>query len=417
MADSNHIPQSKADLDRLIAERGAIFSRELAQANARFEERIRELSIVRRVVDALKHIQDARRVFEGILDTIIDETNAENCSLMFLDPQTNGLVVKAARSQTDAATRYYGEENPGGRSFEKGEGIAGQVAESGEPLSILDIATDPRFVEATRGTGPIGSLLCVPLLVDDKVVGVVNMSHPQTRAFTEEDRRLMTLIADQVAIALHNVQLFDRTLQINNVLEKEVQKATEDLRRANEALQDEITERKQASQEWIGQEDESVDVNKVVQEVVQKARSLWKYEPEDRGITNEVITDLRDVPRIRGTEPAFSVILINLIFNALDAMPEGGMITITTETTEKDVQIVVRDTGTGMDEQTCQRIFEPFFTTRTNVAIGLGLSTVYDTVTRWRGTIEVESEPGKGTTFIIQLPAWIEESDISVDDR
>ncbi|MCZ6632194.1 MAG: GAF domain-containing protein [bacterium] len=480
MADSNHPPLSKADLERIIAERGEMFSRELVRSNDRFEDRIRELSVVRRVVDALKHIQDARKVFEGIIDTIIDETNAENCSLMLLDWETNGLVVKAARSQTDAATRYYGERDPEGHSFEKGEGIAGLVAERGEAISILDIAGDPRFVEATQATGPIRSLLCVPLLIDGEVIGVVNMSHPQPEAFTDEDRRLMVLIADQVAIALHSVQLFDHTLQINNVLETEVQKATEDLRRANEALQEEMAERKKTEQERIHtqrlrvagelsagishnlnniligimgpaqflqratddpkllreindiytsairardlvhrlhlstrstQEDElrSVAVNTAVQEAVQKTSPRWKDEPEARGITNEVLTDLGDVPPIQGTESELSDIFINLIFNAVDAMSEGGTITISTKTVEEGVQIVVRDTGAGMDEETRRRVFEPFFTTKVDIGSGLGLSTVYGTVTRWRGTIEVESEPGKGTTFSIRFPAWIEE--------
>ena len=160
-------------LQQAIAKRGKLFSEELARTNARFEERIRELSVIRRIVDALKDIQDARKVFEGILDTIFDETNAENCSLMLLDPETDVLVVKAARSQTDSESRYYGEGGAVGRSFRKGEGIAGWVAENGESVSISDIAKDKRFVGATQAIGPIGSILCLPLSLD----GAVNLSH------------------------------------------------------------------------------------------------------------------------------------------------------------------------------------------------------------------------------------------------
>ena len=87
-------------------------------------------------------------------------------------------------------------------------------------------------------------------------------------------------------------------------------------------------------------------------------------------------------------------------------MPEGGRIGIRTRHVDGGVQITFSDTGIGMDEETRRRVFEPFFTTKTDVGSGLGLSTVYGTVTRWGGDIRVESAPGKGTTFSIRLPAW-----------
>ena len=88
MKKSNRGTRQEGALQRAIAGRGDMFSRELYGANHRYGERIRELSAVRRIVDALKYIKDARRVFEGIIDTIIDETNAENCSLMILDRES-----------------------------------------------------------------------------------------------------------------------------------------------------------------------------------------------------------------------------------------------------------------------------------------------------------------------------------------
>ena len=244
--DKNNDP-----LKQQIAERGEVFLRELAATHARFEERVRELSAIRRIVDALKYIQNARRVFEGIIDTIIDETNAENCSLMLLDRNTDELQVKAARSQTDAESRYYDPENLPATRLRKGEGIAGWVAEHGEPVSIPNIAEDTRFVSATQAIGPIGSILCVPLQIDGEVVGIVNMSHPRPNAFNDEDARLMMLIADQVAIALNSVQLFEDTRQLNNALTQEVDNATQALRQANQDLRAEIAERKNAEAELV----------------------------------------------------------------------------------------------------------------------------------------------------------------------
>ena len=147
-----------------------------------------------------------------------------------------------------------------------------------------------------------------------------------------------------------------------------------------------------------------VDVNRTVLEAVRAARPRWKDEMEARGIALEIITDLEEEVVIRGTPSGLHDIMLNLLFNAVDAMPEGGTIIIATRTIGENVQITVSDTGIGMNETTRRRVFEPFFTTKANVGTGLGLSTVYGSVTRWGGSIHVESKPGKGATFSMQLP-------------
>ena len=153
---------------------------------------------------------------------------------------------------------------------------------------------------------------------------------------------------------------------------------------------------------------EAVPINQVVQEAVQTARPRWKDEPESRGISIEVITKLEEVPSIRGTASRLRDILTNLLFNAVDAMLQGGTITIATRAVGTEVQLVFTDTGIGMDEETRRRVFDPFFTTKMDVGSGLGLSTAYGTVSHWGGRIQVESAPGQGTTFALWLPAWTE---------
>jgi PAS domain S-box-containing protein len=149
-----------------------------------------------------------------------------------------------------------------------------------------------------------------------------------------------------------------------------------------------------------------VCIDQVVQQAVQAARPCWKDEPEARGIAIDVVTRWGDVPSIQGAEADLHDIFTNFIFNAVDAMPKGGTITIETETIEDQVQITFSDTGIGMGEATRLRIFEPFFTTKMDLGTGLGLSTVHNTVTRWGGTIEVGSTPGEGTAFTLRFPVW-----------
>ncbi|MBT4497115.1 MAG: PAS domain S-box protein [Gemmatimonadetes bacterium] len=148
-----------------------------------------------------------------------------------------------------------------------------------------------------------------------------------------------------------------------------------------------------------------VSVDLVVQQAVQTSRPRWKDQPEAQGVSIEMVTEWGGVPPIRGTDVGLHAIFTNLIFNAVDAMPEGGMITIRTEGADGQVQITFSDTGMGMDEETRRRVFEPFFTTKMNVGTGLGLSTAYNTVTGWGGTMEVDSTPGEGTKFTLRFPA------------
>ncbi len=90
----------------------------------------------------------------------------------------------------------------------------------------------------------------------------------------------------------------------------------------------------------------------------------------------------------------------------LPDLTSGGTIHVTTTESEDRVVLTVSDDGIGMDEEVKRRVFEPFFTTKADVGTVLGFSTVYGQVTRWGGNIEVKSEPGRGTTFEIDLPIW-----------
>lgn len=128
------------------------------------------------------------------------------------------------------------------------------------------------------------------------------------------------------------------------------------------------------------------------------------------GATVVIDTDLRDVPAIRGSESDLREVLINVLFNSVDAMPRGGAITVSTRAEGDSIVLEVRDTGGGMTEEIRQRCFEPFYTTKGERGTGLGLAIVYGIVQRHGGTISIESELGKGTLVVIRLPALIPES-------
>ena len=153
---------------------------------------------------------------------------------------------------------------------------------------------------------------------------------------------------------------------------------------------------------------EPVDINMVVRDVVTITRPKWKHEPESRGVHIEMVTELGEVPSVEGSRSELSEVLVNLIFNAVDALPQGGRIQIRTWTDESWVCVSVEDDGVGMSEEVKRRMFEPFFTTKGPKGLGLGMSMVQGIVSRHRGSIEVRSEEGKGTSFILRFPALSE---------
>ncbi len=149
----------------------------------------------------------------------------------------------------------------------------------------------------------------------------------------------------------------------------------------------------------------TLQLNQIVEQAITMTRPKWMDEPRTRGKEIGVQTDLGELPPLAGDPAELREMLTNLVFNAADAMPEGGTLRLQTNLDDGELCLRVSDTGTGMDEETRRRCLEPFFTTKGEKGTGLGLSAVYGIIQRHGGMMEIESERGKGTTFCIRLPA------------
>lgn len=148
-----------------------------------------------------------------------------------------------------------------------------------------------------------------------------------------------------------------------------------------------------------------VNLSEIAQAAVSLTAPKWKGKSRADGVQIEVFTELAEVPPVAGNAAEIREVLTNLIFNAVDAMPDGGSITVSTTSDENGVVVSVRDTGFGMTEAEIGRCLEPFFTTKGERGTGLGLAVVYGIVQRHEGTIDITSKKGVGTTFAIRLPS------------
>ena len=157
-----------------------------------------------------------------------------------------------------------------------------------------------------------------------------------------------------------------------------------------------------------------VGLNKLVQQVVELTRARWSDQPQRRGIMIELKPRLAsELPDIRGADNEIRDALTNLVFNAVDAMPDGGIIEVRTSvrsvatqggTPTRNVCLEVSDTGVGMDEETRRRCLEPFFTTKGERGTGMGLAMVYGMAQRHGCELEIDSKPGAGTTIRLVFP-------------
>jgi signal transduction histidine kinase len=147
-----------------------------------------------------------------------------------------------------------------------------------------------------------------------------------------------------------------------------------------------------------------VVINDVVQQAVALTQPRWKDQALAAGVNIEVRLELGNVPTVAGNEQELGEALTNLIFNAADAIAKRGVITIRTEVSGRWLIITVSDDGVRMNDETRTRCMEPFFTTKGEQAAGLGLGSVYGLVQRHDGELDIQSEPGRGTSVSISLP-------------
>ena len=154
-----------------------------------------------------------------------------------------------------------------------------------------------------------------------------------------------------------------------------------------------------------------VDINATIEQALTLTAPRWRDKCRADGIQIEPTLELSPVPNLMGNAAELREVLTNLIFNAVDAMPQGGKMSFRTSAANGRIEIQIIDTGVGMTKEESARCLEPFFTTKGELGTGLGLASVYGFVQRYGGAIRVESEKGNGAAFTLTLPA----SDAKID--
>lgn len=210
----------------IIKRENQAFRKVMRDTNELLEEKIEEISLIRLVTDATNDAIFAEDPLRFILLNVIRIIGAENGSIFLLDRASHQLVLHAASGDQD--------NNPRDVRFELGEGIAGWVAQSGKAAIINEANKDARF-KPSEGR-QLGSLICQPLIVEKEVIGVLNVSHSDPNAFTNNTARLLYIIAGQAATAIRNAQLLSELKDHSAEISEAEQRLTDLFEAAGDAM-------------------------------------------------------------------------------------------------------------------------------------------------------------------------------------
>ncbi len=147
-----------------------------------------------------------------------------------------------------------------------------------------------------------------------------------------------------------------------------------------------------------------LQLNDLIRTTVEATQPKWREEMAARGAPIQINLGLEAVPHVLGSVKDIEEVLVNILLNAVEAMPDGGVLTIRTRNPNRSVEVEIADTGSGMSETTRQRCFEPFFSTKGMHRTGIGLSMVYGIIKAHGGTVEVHSRDGTGTVVLMEFP-------------
>jgi transcriptional regulator with GAF, ATPase, and Fis domain len=173
-----------------------------------------------KVQGAMRHVPNLVETYKGILDAVMDEMDAESCSLMLKDPHSGELCVRAVRGRKEKKSVYYPEHylERNGNRFKPGEGIAGWVLKEGQAVMLSDVDKEPRFMRTSGSNNNVRSLICFPIKEKDQVVGVFNLSHSRQGAFDKGDKLALAYVANQVGFALTSARFFLEIQKMNGLL-------------------------------------------------------------------------------------------------------------------------------------------------------------------------------------------------------
>lgn len=452
------------ELDRQVAERtselesaNVDLNREAGErqlADAKAVAQLARLNLLHQITRAIGDRQDLDSIYQVAVRSVEQQLPVDFALLCEFDGMARTLTVKSVGLNCRELGLTLAA--PGPMTFSADDNGLRACVE-GKLVYEPDITEMPFPLQAQLALAGLQSVVGAPLQVEGKVFGVFIAARFEAGAFSSADCEFLRQVSEHVALAAHQTQLYSalqaayddlrqsqqavmqqerlRALgqmasgiahDINNaispvalyteaMLETETglsptaRNQLEIIRRAVEDVGQTIGRMREFYRQREPQLAGSpVQLNELAAQVLDLTRARWADMAIQRGVVIHVHTELAPhLPLVLGAESEIREALTNLVFNAVDAMPDGGQLTVRTRATDTPgfVAIDVQDSGVGMDAEARRRCMEPFFTTKGERGTGLGLAMVYGVAQRHSAEVAIDSAPGQGTTFSLVFPA------------
>ena len=431
-------PQDQELLEALAMQAARVIHNTWLYEQLRLKARLFEsLVSVSQTINSTLNLDEA---LQAITREATHLMEAKMCSLLLLDPAREWLDLRASFGAGDAYLRK--------PRLSVEESLIGVVVRRKKPVQEEDVRKSSRYQNAAlaRQEGLV-SLVSVPLLFSGQVIGVLNIYTGDPHSFSNEEIRILSALAELSALAIQKAQLHERIVEMEEQLRQNEKLSALGLLAAEVAheirnpltvmkmlyhsldLQFPPGDARAKDVEMMGQKMDLL--NRIVDQILDFAR---RTEPKLGPVNvNTLLDDLGlltrsklqhqnvrlirqfapDLPAILGDGPQLEQAFLNLILNAVEAMPNGGILTIRTQALTAGAQVgkrlhvlvEIRDTGQGMPEDQRKRAFTSLLSTTKTHGTGLGLAIVGRVVETHHGVIKIQSKPGQGTAIRILLPA------------
>ena len=395
---------------------------------------IEQLSGLYKATLSFYDIMEMEQAYQEICTDISDILKVDQTILLLFDENQKIFTPFASAAQTSAGLRTAMQ-----MPLEKVVDL--YQKSGGKPIIINDAGYAEPFSALVPEEEHERNMMLAWLLTKEKILGAIRVSG-KNGYFTDEDSKILIILANHMAVAMENADLY-RNLQnkmgelretqeqliqsaklaaigelasnvaheINNPLTSiigfaELSKEDDDIesiRKSLDIIEKESLRARDIVKQLLGFARKKplhlteVNINAVVKEVVAFSSS------QTRMGKVKVTEEYSDIPMTTGDVDQLKQVFLNIITNAIHSMPDGGGIAIRTFTKGEYILVSFSDTGHGISSEVRNRIFEPFFSTKKEKGTGLGLSISYRIIQDHGGRIDVESEPGKGSTFTVRL--------------
>lgn len=435
---------------------------ERRHAEEQIHIQLRRHDLLNQITRSIGERQDLASIFQVVIRSLEDHMPLDLCCVVLYDAADSAFHVSSVGRQSDALAISLAA--PAHARIPTDDPVFARCLR-GHVINEQDLREAPSAWLQHLMQGGLHAAVITPLVVESHIFGGLVAARRSVRSFQQRDTEFLRQVSEHVALAAHQAELYHALQEAYDdlrqtqqaVLQQERLRAlgqmasgiAHDINNAispigiyAELLLESETGLSERSRSWLeiiirassdvaatvarlrefyAQRVPTVDLvpvsmNHMVQQVIDLTRARWGELARQHDTMITVRTDLAvDLPMVMGVESEIREALTNLVFNAIDAMPQGGTLTLRTSslttvagTHEHPaiwcVEVAVIDTGEGMDEVTRRRCLEPFFTTKGERGTGMGLAMVYGVAQRHSADVEIESALGGGTTISLRFP-------------